>query len=203
MERLRGIYMGTGLRAPSDAPPSYSEDRVTFDAGDGITFTTNHPLTKAAFSISRARYPQTFHDRGTCARSGVAAQGVESAAATRSRAGRGRIGCKPAAHGHLLLGNARNLGVAGAVGRLSPARDHGSAPGRNMNCVRHPSSRICATNGCGLTRWKLPSRACSMARVQRRTFGLALEPAIARWQNPPAWRDRKRRRRAGSACASG
>ncbi len=60
VERLRGIYMGTGLRAPSDAPPSYSEDRVTFDAGDGITFTTNHPLTKAALSISRARYPQTF-----------------------------------------------------------------------------------------------------------------------------------------------
>lgn len=60
VDRLRGLYMGAALRAPADAPPLHGDARTAFDAGDGVSFTTNHPLSKAALTLTRARYPQTF-----------------------------------------------------------------------------------------------------------------------------------------------
>ena len=60
VDRLRGLYLGASLRKAPDAPPLHSSDREAFDAGSGITFTTNHPLTKAALTLTRTRFPETF-----------------------------------------------------------------------------------------------------------------------------------------------
>ncbi len=67
VDRLRGIYFGAALRAPADAAPLGGEERTAFDAGDGVTFTTNHPLTKAALTLARARaIPKRFGWRSWC-----------------------------------------------------------------------------------------------------------------------------------------
>jgi SAM-dependent methyltransferase/methyltransferase-like protein len=60
VDRLRGLYLGAALRPPADAPPLQGDGREAFDGGDGITFTTNHPLTKAALRLTRTCYPETF-----------------------------------------------------------------------------------------------------------------------------------------------
>jgi methyltransferase-like protein len=57
-ERLRGLYAGSPARSSSTNPDINSSESVDFSGPNGLVFTTNHPLAKAAFIQLRSAWPR-------------------------------------------------------------------------------------------------------------------------------------------------